>query len=145
MRFGIPGKLDPLIAGNVRQMLSVLNTYIALLLAIAGCACRFFFRAPDAAAYPIFALQIALALRTYAQCLFGLDTGSALTLWQIVLAKDIAYLAILVILKLAAGLTSGLTALAIGHSRRRHTVHRYAFARGSRCCRIRSIALKLSD
>ncbi len=127
LRLGFPGKLGPLIAAAIRQMFSVLDTYIALLLAMAGCAYRFLFHAPDPAAYPVFALLVALALSTYAQCLFGLDSGSALTryrllplpFWQILLAKDIAYLAILFILvaplSVAAGLTSGLTAIALGH------------------------------
>jgi hypothetical protein len=126
VRLRFPGKLGPLVVGHIRQMLSVLDTYIALLLALGGCAYRFLFHAPDPAAYPILALLIALALSTYAQCQFGLDSGSALTrykllplaLWQIVLAKDMAYLAILIILvaplSVAAGLTSGLVALAIG-------------------------------
>jgi len=126
LRIRIPARLGPLIAATIRQMLSVLDTYIALLLAIAGCVYRFFFHALDQAAYPIFALLVALALSTYAQCLFGLDSASALTrhrllplpLWQIVLAKDIAYLAILPILvaelSVDAGLTSGLVALAVG-------------------------------
>jgi hypothetical protein len=145
VRLSFPGKIGPLIAAAIRQMLSLLDTYIALLLAITGCAYRFLFSAPDAAAYPIFALLIALALSTYAQCLFGLDSGSALTryrllplpLWQIVLAKDIAYLAILIILvaplSLAAGLTSGLVALAIGRQssiRRRSLLYRWRFTGG---------------
>jgi hypothetical protein len=145
LRLGFPGKLGPLIAAAIRQMLSVLDTYIALLLAIGGCAYRFFFHAPDPAAYPIFALLIALALSTYAQCLFGLDNSSALTryrllplpFWQILVAKDIAYLAILVILvaplSMAAGLTSGLTALAIGRYssvRRRSPQYRWRFTGG---------------
>jgi hypothetical protein len=145
VRLGIPGKLGPLIAAAIRQMLSVLDTYIALLLAIAGCAYRFFFHAPDPAAYPIFALLIALALSTYAQCLFGLDSSSALTryrllplpLWQILVAKDIAFLTILVILvaplSAAAGLTSGLIALAVGRYssvRRRSPQYRWRFTGG---------------
>jgi hypothetical protein len=145
VRLGFPGRLGPLIAAAIRQTLSVLDTYIALLLAIGGCAYRFFFHAPDPAAYPIFALLIALALSTYAQCLFGLDNSSALTryrllplpLWQILVAKDAAYLAILVILvaplSMAAGLTSGLIALAIGHYssvRRRGQQYRWRFTGG---------------
>jgi hypothetical protein len=145
MRLSFPGKLGPLIAAAIRQMLSVLDTYIALLLAIAGCAYRFFFPAPDPAAYPVFALLIALALSTYAQCLFGLDNSSALTryrllplpLWQILVAKDIAYLAILVILvaplSVTAGLTSGLIALAIGRYSsvsRRSPQYRWRFTGG---------------
>jgi hypothetical protein len=145
VRLGFPGRLGPLIAAAIRQMLTVLDTYIALLLAIAGCAYRFLFHAPDPAAYPIFALLIALALSTYAQCLFGLDSSSALTryrllplpLWQILIAKDVAYLAILVILvaplSVTAGLTSGLVALAIGRYssvRRRSPQYRWRFTGG---------------
>jgi len=145
MRLGFPGKLGPLIAAAIRQMLTVLDTYVALLLAIAGCSYRFLFHAPDAAAYPIFALLIALALSTYAQCLFGLDSSSALTryrllplpLWQILVAKDIAFLGILVVLvaplSLAAGLTSGLVALVIGRYasvHRRNLQYRWRFTGG---------------
>ena len=145
VRLALPGKLGTLIAAAIRQMLSLLDTYIALLLAIGGCAYRFFFHAPDPAAYPIFALLIALALSTYAQCLFGLDNNSALTryrllplpLWQILVAKDIAYLAILVVLvaplSVAAGLTSGLIALAMGRYssvRRRSPQYRWRFTGG---------------
>lgn len=145
VHLGFPGKLGPLIAAAVRQMLTLLDTYIALLLAIAGCTYRYLFHAPDPAAYPIFALLIALALSTYAQCLFGLDSNSALTryrllplpLWQILVAKDIAYLAILVVLvaplSLAAGLTSGLVALAIGRYasiHRRSAQYRWRFTGG---------------
>jgi hypothetical protein len=145
MRLGFPSKLGPLIAAAIRQMLTLLDTYIALLLAIAGCAYRFLFHAPDPAAYPIFALLIALALSTYAQCLFGLDSSSALTryrllplpLWQILMAKDIAYLAILVVLvaplSMTVGLTSGLVALAIGRYssvHRRNPQYRWRFTGG---------------
>jgi hypothetical protein len=88
---------------------------------------------------------IALALSTYAQCQFGLDSGSAMTryrllplpLWQIVLAKDIAYLTILIVLvaplSVAAGLTSGLVALAIGRYsslHRRSLQYRWRFTGG---------------
>jgi hypothetical protein len=145
LRLRCPGRLGPLITAAIRQMLGLLDTYVALLLAIAGCAYRFFFHALDPAAYPIFALLVALALSTYAQCLFGLDSGSALTryrllplpFWRIVLAKDIAYLAILFVLtgplSLAAGLTSGLTALMIGRYssvHRRNPQYRWRFTGG---------------
>jgi hypothetical protein len=145
LRFRIPGKLGPLIAGAIRQMCSVLDTYIALLLALSGCAYRFLFNSPDPAAYPILALLIALALSTYAQSMFGLDSGSAptrysllpLPLWQIVLAKDVAYLAILMLLvaplSVSAGLTSGLFALAIGRYsslRRSNLQYRWRFTGG---------------
>jgi hypothetical protein len=83
---------------------------------------------PDPAAFPILALVIALAMSTYAQCLFGLDlSASSMTRyrllplrgWEVLLAKDLAFLGVLLLLVLphdaGAGLTFGLTAVAIGH------------------------------
>lgn len=125
--WAIPGKLGPLITAAARQMLQVLDTYVAILIALGGCLYRFCFRAPDPAAYPIFSLLIALALSTYAQCLFDLDSQSARTRYrllpvqprEILLAKDAAFLGLLLLLTLplspVAGMTFGFTALAIGH------------------------------
>lgn len=122
-----PGRLGGLIHNNIRQMLTVLDTYIAVLLSVASAAYRLLAHKPDPHAFPILALLVALALSTYAQCLFGLDARSGLTRyrllplrgWQILLAKDIAYLAILLVLVLPLdalpGLTAGLAGLAIGH------------------------------
>jgi hypothetical protein len=122
-----PGFLGGLIRNNIRQMLTVLDTYIALVLSLSGFGYRLFSRKPDPSAFPILALLVALALSTYAQCLFGLDGKSGSTRyrllplrgWQVLLAKDIAYLAILFVLVLPLGLLPGLTAgfaaLAIGH------------------------------
>ena len=82
---------------------------------------------PDPAAFPIMALLVALALSTYAQSLFGMDAGSGMTRyrllplrgWEILLAKDVVFLGILLVLVLplsaGPGLTFGLAALAIGH------------------------------
>jgi hypothetical protein len=109
-------------------MLSVLDVYIAALIAIGGTAYRFLAPQADAAAFPILAMVVALAISTYAQCLFGLDlTSSAMTRyrllplagWEILLAKDLAYLGLLLFLVLplapGPGMTFGLAALAIGH------------------------------
>ena len=72
-------------------------------------------------------LLILLALSSYAQCLFGLDgTGGLMRYrllplrgWQILLAKDAAFLAVSLVLTLAlnplAGLTAALVVLAVGH------------------------------
>jgi hypothetical protein len=72
-------------------------------------------------------MLVALALSTYAQGLFSLDGAVGMTRyrllplrgWQILLAKDAAYLGILLILVLPLsplpGLTFGLAALGIGH------------------------------
>lgn len=123
----IPGRLGELVRKNLRQMLSVLDTYIALLLSVGGTLYRFLTPHADAAAFPIFAILVALALSTIAQSLFGLDSAAGATRYgllplarrQILLAKDIAFLGVLVVLvlplSLLPGLTFGLVALAIGH------------------------------
>ena len=122
-----PGRTGQLVRNNARQLLAVLDVYIAVLLSLAGSLYRFFAPHPDAGAYPILAMLVALALSTCAQCLFSLDGGPGATRyrllplrgWQILLAKDAAFLAVLFILTLPLsplpGLTFGLTALAIGH------------------------------
>ena len=115
-----------LLRNNVRQMFSVLDTWLAIVIALAGSGYRLFSARPDPAAFPILAMLVALALSTYAQCLFSLDSESGATRyhllplrgWQILLAKDAALLGILLILTLpldaAAGMTFGLSSLAIG-------------------------------
>jgi hypothetical protein len=123
----LPGRLGALIRKNLRQMLSILDCYLALLLTISGTAWRFLTPRPDPESFPILAFLVALALSTYTQCLFSLDSAAGATRyrmlplrgWQILLAKGIAFLAILLVLVVplnaAAGMTFGLIALAIGH------------------------------
>lgn len=123
----LPGRLGGLAGIHVRQMLSVLDIYVAILLSAGGTAYRILAPHPDTAAFPILALLVALALSTGAQCLFGLDSAAAMTRyrllplrgWQILLAKDTAVIGVLLLLVLPlnvpSGLTFGLTALAIGH------------------------------
>ncbi len=127
---------------DIRQMLSVLDTWLALLLAVVGIA-------SNARALPGggagMASLVALALSTYAQCLFSLDGVSGSTRqrlfplpgWRILLAKDIAYLAVLTVLVApidwGAGLAFGLMALAAGHYpalRERLPVQRWRFTGG---------------
>jgi hypothetical protein len=122
----LPGTLGGLVRNNVRQMLTLLDLYVAMMVAIAGAAYRFLSDHPEPRALPIMAFVVGLALSTYAQCFFGLDSASALTRyrllplrgWQILLAKDIAFLGILFLLVLplspVAGLAFGLAAVAIG-------------------------------
>lgn len=123
----LPGRTGELIRNNLRAMLCILDVYLAALLSAAGGLYRFLTPDPDSAAFPILAMLVALALSTYAQGLFSLDGGPGATRyrllplrgWQILAAKDAAYLAILLVLVLPLspepGLTFGLTALAIGH------------------------------
>ena len=124
----IPGKLGGLIRVNLRQMLMVLDLCVALAMSLGGGIYLHFASNPDPAARPILALLVALAISTYAQCLFGLDRSASamaryrllpLDGWEVLLAKDIAFLAIVAVLLLPldplVGLTSGLVALAVGH------------------------------
>jgi len=125
---GFPGRLGGLVRKNLREMLSVLDVYIAALIAIGGAGYRLLAPHPDPDAFPILALVVALALSTYGQCLFGLDLRSSAIMryrmlplagWEILLAKDLAYLGVLGVLVLplapGPGITFGLAALAIGH------------------------------
>jgi hypothetical protein len=123
----IPGRIGGMIRNHTREMLSLLDPYLAALLSVAGSAYRVCSGHPDPSAFPILALLVALALSTCGQCLFGLDSASGVSRyrllplrgWQILLAKDIAFLAILLVFVLplapGAGMTFGLVALAIGH------------------------------
>jgi hypothetical protein len=123
----LPGRLGGLIRNNLRELLSVLDPYLALMLSAAGASYRFFYAHPDPNAAPIISILIALALSTYAQSLFGLDFGSGLTRyrllplrgWEILLEKDVAFLIVLSVLvapfQIGTGLTFGLVSLALGH------------------------------
>ena len=124
-----PGRLGGLVRKNIREILSLLDPYAALLLSIGGGAYRLFGAHPDPAAFAIVGLLVALTMSTYAQSLFGLEIGSGSGMtryrllplggWEILLAKDIAFLAILLVLLLpldpGPGMTFGLVALALGH------------------------------
>jgi hypothetical protein len=123
----LPGKLGGLVQKNIRQMLSVLDCYAALLLALCGTAYRMWGERPDPDAFLILALVVVIALSTYAQCLFGLDLPSGMARYrvlplrgyEILLAKDVAFLCVALILvaPLAPlpGLAGALVALAVGH------------------------------
>ena len=123
----LPGRLGGMVTNNIRGMLSVLDTWVAVLLSAIALAYRYGTAHPDPAALPILAMLTALALSTYAQSLFGLDFDDGMTLYrllplgprEILLAKDLAFLMVLLPLVLLvdplAGLTFGLVSLAVGH------------------------------
>ena len=134
--------IGELMRKDLRQMVTVLDTWLALLLAVVGVAAHA--RALPGGGAGMASL-VALALSTYAQCLFSLDAagGSAryhlfpLPGWRILLAKDMAYLAVLTVLvlplDLGAGLSFGLIALAAGRYpalRHRLPVQRWRFTGG---------------
>jgi len=116
----IPVRFGGLLANNLRQLFSLLDTWLALAIGIVGRLAH-----PDPAAYPVLSLLAALALSTSVQSPFALDGDSGLTRyrllpmrgWQILLAKDAAWLAILLLavlpLAVVPGLTFGLTSLAV--------------------------------
>jgi hypothetical protein len=122
-----PGPLNHLIRKNLRGMLSTLDFYVALLLSVAALAFRAWgMKLPEAALIPM-TLLVVVALSSYAQCLFGLDGDSGveryrllpLSGWQVLLAKDAAFLSLAVVLVLPlapiAGFGAALVALAVGH------------------------------
>ncbi|HTR34409.1 MAG TPA: hypothetical protein VMH80_00810 [Bryobacteraceae bacterium] len=141
-----PGKLGGLMQKNARQQLSVLDPYVALLLCLACIVYRLTARNLDPEASVILSLLVAIALSTQAQCLFGLDLPWGIVRYrllplrgrEILLAKDAAFLAILVILVLPLaplpGLAAGLVALGIGHHDsvlRPMPQHRWRFTGGA--------------
>jgi hypothetical protein len=141
-----PGKLGGLMQKDGRQLLSVLDPYVALLLCLACIVYRLTARDLDPEASVILSLLVALALSTQAQCLFGLDVPWGILRYRllplrgrdILLAKDAVFLAILLILVLPLaplpGLAAGLVALGIGHHDsvlRPMPQHRWRFTGGA--------------
>jgi hypothetical protein len=122
-----PGRWGGLVHKNLRQMLRVLDFYVALLLSASAVAYRIFGRNPDPEAFPMMAVIVVLALSTYAQCLFGIEWPEGWTRyrlmpvrgWQILLAKGMAFMLCAVVLVAGlngpAGFAAALAALAVGH------------------------------
>jgi hypothetical protein len=121
-----PGPLNHLVRKNLREMLATLDFYCALLLSILALAFRAWGKLPEEAMLPMTAL-VAIALSSYAQCLFGLDGWGGMERyrlmplrgWQVLAAKDAAYLALAIPLALTlaplAGASAALISLAVGH------------------------------
>jgi len=125
---GIPGPLDQLVRKNLREILTTLDFYCAAILSLAVLAWRLFGPAlPHEALMAMTVLTLG-ALSGYAQCLFGLDGEGGhsryrllpLRGWQLLLAKDIAYLMALfpLVLPLApvAAMGGAFVVLAVGHA-----------------------------
>ncbi len=123
----LPGRLGGLVQKNIRQMLSTLDFWAALLLAVSGTAYRLFGRGADPDAFMILSLVVVIALSTYGQCLFGLDLPSGMARYrvlplrgfEILLAKDMAFLLVAAVLvaplAFLPGLAGALAAVAVGH------------------------------
>src|SRR5262249_42069196 len=123
-----PGPLNQLMRKNLREILSTLDFYGAAILSAAMLAYRIFGPPLPPEALMAMTVLVVGALSSYAQCMFGLDGEGGLSRyrllpvrgWQLLLAKDAAFLAALVPLLLplapAAGLGGAFMALAIGHA-----------------------------
>lgn len=122
-----PGAIGILLRSSLRQMFTSLDLWLAVLLAGSSVIYRLS-RHPDAAAFPILAILIALCIGNYAQCLFGRDLqSSAITRYHlfpipgsvILLSKGLACLLVTLVLvapiQPVAGMTYAFTALAFGH------------------------------
>lgn len=140
-----PGALNHLVRKNLRESLVTLDFYCALALSLLALAFRAAGKLPADALLPMTTL-VAIALSSYAQCLFGLDGDSGLERyrlmplrgWEVLLAKDAAFLAIAIPLALPlaplAGAAAAFVALAIGHSatiRHHRTQARWRFSSGA--------------
>jgi hypothetical protein len=122
-----PGPLNQLIRKNLREMLSTLDFYCALILSLCVLAYRLFGPPLPPEAFLAVTVLVVLALSSYAQCLFGLDGAGGLSRyrllplrgWQILAAKDAAFLLVAIPLTLPlsplAGVGAALAALALGH------------------------------
>lgn len=123
-----PGPFGQLIRKNVREVLSTLDFYVALLLSLAGCAYRLARLGLPGDAYRDLGLLVLLALCTYTQSLFGLDGDGGMARyrllpvrgWQVLLAKDAAFLGVALVLLLpldpVSGIAGAMIAVAMGHA-----------------------------
>ncbi len=119
------GRLTHLLRKDLRQLLTALDLYCALLLAVPAGILRMQGKLPPDADMPLTAL-ITVVISTMPLTLFGLDGDGGKVrhrlwpdaAWLILLSKGIAYLLIVVVvnalLSPVAGLAGGITALAIG-------------------------------
>ena len=138
----IPGHLGVLLKKNIREEFSTLDFYGALLWAGAATLLRLAGKLPEAAHMPI-TMIVLLALSTNALSLFGLDGRGGMTRyrlmplpgWQILMAKDVAFLVTVLVLTAPlaplAGLGGALVALGVGHYdsvTRWHTEVRWRFS-----------------
>ncbi len=125
---GVPGPLDQLVRKNLREILSTLDFYCAAILSLSVLAWRLFGAQAPREAFMAMTVLTVGALSSYAQCLFGLDGEGGLSRyrllpvrgWQLLLAKDVAFLLALLPLALPlaplAALGGALVVLAVGHA-----------------------------
>lgn len=122
-----PSVLNHLIRKNLREMVSTLDFYCALALSVSAFAYRVAMQTLPDEALIVITILVVLALSSYAQSLFGLDGPNGLLRyrllplrgWQVLAAKDAAFLIVVVVLTAPLaplpGMSAGLAALAVGH------------------------------
>jgi hypothetical protein len=140
-----PGPLNQLVRKNLREILSTLDFYCALVLSLAVGAFRLFGPGLPQEAFMAMTVLVIGAMSSYAQCLFGLDGDGGISRYsllpvsgtQLLLAKDAAFLVVTIPLTLTLGVLPGigaaLVALAIGHAQsveRRREQTRWRFTMG---------------
>ena len=125
----LPGAFGGFVTLHFREMLLLLDTYVAVILTLAAHAYVHFTPHPDRTALSVVAMLSSLSLSTHAQNLMGLDGADARTRyrlfalpgWRVLLPKDTAYLLMTLLLTITTnpliGLTTAFAALAIGHQR----------------------------
>jgi hypothetical protein len=122
-----PGSLGGLVRKNLRELLHSLDAWLALAVAAAGGLYRLLAAHPAPEVGFGCALLVVLALSTCAQNLFAAEGAAGLERcrllpvrgWRLLLAKDLAFLGLILALTLplapVAGLAGGMAALAVGH------------------------------
>lgn len=122
-----PGSTGGLVRKNIRELFYSLDIYLALTLSLFGTLYRLITTKPSTDVGFGCSILIVLASSTYAQSLFATEGRAGLERyhlmpirgWNLLLAKDLAFLGILLILTLPlspiTGLAGGVGALIVGH------------------------------
>ena len=121
-----PRPLNQLIRKNLREMLSTLDFFCGALISVAGLGWRAAGLLPPEAFFPLTIVAM-LSISTCALTLFGLDGAPGMKRyrlmpargWQILIAKDVAYMAMALLLALPLSIPGAMgaafVALAFGH------------------------------
>src|SRR4029077_15129126 len=108
--------LNQLMRKNLREILSTLDFYCALILSMAVLLFRILVPGLPREALLAVAALVVSAMSSYAQCLFGLDGEGGLSRyrllpvrgWRLLLAKDASFLAVVIPLTLPLAPLAGL-------------------------------------
>jgi hypothetical protein len=143
----LPGVFGMLLRMNLRQLLTLLEFWMSLVLSLAAVVYRFYKPSLPAEAAQMIAMLIVLAFASYAASLFGLDGDGGMTRyrllplrgWQILLGKGVALLLVVMLLTLplapVPAIVATLITLSVGHREsvvgERRQQHRWRFTTGT--------------